>query len=337
MTCCCTARWAGATRRGGCRNDTATLFYIASMEKQFIATAILVLEEEGRLQTSDTLPLFFENVPPDKRAITLDQLLSHTSGLGRYGWDPARRDWLVQGRDQVVHGILQSRLAHRPGSQFDYQNVNYLLLAAIIERVSGHTWESFVQQRFLQPFAMRDTHVGWDPRSLRERIAWSTGDESETFTMADRPASWLRLGRGVVMTASDLYRWIRAIDKGVVLSAASRRKLFAIHASLGANYGYGFGWFVRADSSGAPRVVFHGGDYGAYHSEMRLYPPSGRVMIALTNVGYRGRSMTETLLNGAVTVSRGSPNPLPLLASRREIPTTRSPASTRPPRAARCS
>ena len=300
-------------------NDTTTLFYIASMEKQFIATAIVALEDEGRLRTSDTLPSFFDNVPPDKRAITLGQLLSHTSGLGFYGWDPVRRDWLVQGRDQVVHGILQSRLAHHPGSQFDYQNANYLLLAAVVERASGLTWESFVQQRFLQPLAMRNTYVGWDPRALRERMAWSTGDESEVFTIADRPASWLRLGRGVVMTASDLFRWIRAIDKGVVLSTAARAKLFTIHASLGTGYGYGFGWFVRADSSGVPRVVFHGGDYGAYHSEMRLYPPSGRIMIALTNVGYRGRSITETLLNGAVMVSRGSPSPLPLLTPRSEI------------------
>jgi CubicO group peptidase (beta-lactamase class C family) len=260
--------WRDPARR--VPNDTTTLFYIASMVKQFIATAVLTLEDDGRLRTSDSLPSFFETVPPDKRAITLDQLLSHTSGLGLYGWDPVRRDWLVQDRDQVVHGILQSRLAHQPGSQFDYQNANYLVLAAIVERVSGFTWESFVQRRFLQRFAMRDTWVGWDPRALRERMAWSTGDESEAFTMADRPASWLRLGRGVVMTASDLYRWIHAIDKGAVLSAASRRKLFTIHASLGPGYGYGLGWFVRADSTGAPRVVFHGGDYGAYHSEMRL-------------------------------------------------------------------
>jgi CubicO group peptidase (beta-lactamase class C family) len=154
-------------------NDTATLFYIASMVKQFIATAVLTLEDDGRVRTSDSLPSFFENVPPDKRAITLDQLLSHTPGLGLYGWDPVRRDWLVQDRDQVVHGILLSRLAHRPGSQFDYQNVNYLLLAAIVEHVSGLTWESFVRQRFLQSFAMRDTHVGWEPRALRERMAWS--------------------------------------------------------------------------------------------------------------------------------------------------------------------
>ena len=309
--------WRDPTRR--VPNDTSTLFYIASMEKQFIATAILALEDDGRLRTSDTLSSFFEDVPRDKRAITLDQLLSHTSGLGIYGWNPVRRDWLIQDRDQVVHGILRSRLAHQPGSQFDYQNANYLVLAAIVERVSGRPWGAFVQQRFLQPLALRNTHVGWDPRALREKVAWSTGDESEAFTMADRPATWLRLGRGVVMTASDLYRWIRAIDTGIVLSAASHRKLFAIHASLGPGYGYGLGWFVRADSTGAPRVVFHGGDYGAYHSEMRLYPPSGRIMIALTNVGYRGRSITETLLNGAVVVSRGSPSSLPLLASRGDI------------------
>jgi len=100
----------------------------------------------------------------------------------------------------VVHGILQSRLAHPPGSQFDYQNANYLLLAAIVERVSGRAWESFVQQRFLQTLAMRNTYVGWDPRALRERLAWSVGDESEAFTMADRPACTIR--RAAVSPAS---------------------------------------------------------------------------------------------------------------------------------------
>jgi hypothetical protein len=131
----------------------------------------------------------------------------------------------------------------------------------------------------------------------------------------DRAPSWLWHGRGVLMTAADLGRWVRALDKGLILSPTARRKLFTIVATLSPGYGYGRGWFVRADSTGAPRVVFHGGDFGAYHSEVRLYPVSGRILVAFTNAAFRGSSMTETVLNQMLDVVRGDPNPLPPLAA----------------------
>jgi hypothetical protein len=100
-----------------------------------------------------------------------------------------------------------------------------------------------------------------------------------------------------------------------VLSSAARRKLFSIGAQLEPGYGYGAGWYVRADSTGAPRLVFHGGDLGGYHSEVRYAPVTGRILIALTNVAFRGGSLTETLLNHATVVGfRGAPNPLPEVA-----------------------
>ena len=172
--------------------------------------------------------------------------------------------------------------------------------------------ETYIENRLLRRAGLHDTYVGSRvTNALRARVAWSLGDESESFTIMDRPPSWLSLGRGVVMTAGDLWRWVRAVDRGAILSPASRSKLFTIRASLGPGYGYGAGWFVRTDSTGVPRVVFHRGDFGSYHSEIRLYPPSGRVFVALTNVGFRGTSLTETLLNQTIDVTRGVADPLP--------------------------
>jgi len=305
--------WRDPARR--IPNDTTTLFYVASIAKQFVAAAILALEDDHRLHTSDTLGRLLDGVPPDKGKITLDQLLSHTSGLGRYGFDAARRDWAVEDRDRAIRGILATPLAHEPGALFDYENTNFLLLAAIIERVTGAPLEDYLDRRLFHPAGLTDTYVGSRVTDdLRARVAWSVGDESESFSILDRTPSWLWHGRGILMTAGDLYRWLRALDSGAILSAAARQKLFTIRAPLGTGYGYGAGWFVRADSAGAPRVVFHGGDFGSYHSEIRLYPPSGRVLIALTNVGYRGVSLTETVLNQMIDVTRRAPDPLPAVA-----------------------
>jgi len=296
-------------------NDTATLFYIASIAKQFVAAAILALEEDHRLRTSDALGTLLDSVPPDKQRITLDQLLSHTSGLGRYGFDVARRDWAIEDRNHAVRGILATPLVSEPGARFDYQNTNFLLLAAVIERVTGAPLESYLDRRLFQRAGLRNTYMGARiTDALRARVAWSIGDESESFSIMNREPSWLWHGRGILMTAGDLYRWLRALDGGAVLSTTSRQKLFTIRAPLGPGYGYGAGWFVRADSTGAPWVVFHGGDFGSYHGEMRLYPPSGRVMVALTNAGYRGASLTETVLNQMIDVTRGAREPLPAAA-----------------------
>jgi CubicO group peptidase (beta-lactamase class C family) len=299
----------------GSPNDTTTLFYIASLAKQFVATAVLQLEDEGRLRTSDSLAKFFPDAPPDKRRITVDQLLSHTSGLGRYGWDAGRRDWALEDESRAVAGILAMPLSVEPGTQFSYQNTNYLLLAAIIERATGVAFDGYLNEHLFRRAGMRDTYVGSRVTdALRKRVAWSLGDEAETFTIMDRAPSWLWHGRGILTTAADFHRWIRAIESGAILSPASRKKLFAINVELGPRYGYGAGWFVRADSSGAPRVAFHGGDFGSYHSEVRVYPPSGLTVIALTNVGFRGGSLTESLLNQAVEAARRGRVSLPSVA-----------------------
>jgi CubicO group peptidase (beta-lactamase class C family) len=296
-------------------NDTSTLFYIASIAKQFVATAILKLADEGRVRTTDSLAKFFPDAPRDKRSITIDQLLSHTSGLTRYGWDAARRDWKVEDRAAGVKGILATPLASRPGAEFSYQNTNYLLLAEVIERVTHQPFEKYVDERLVRAGGLRETYMGTRVSdALRARVAWSLGDEAESFSILDRTPTWLAHQRGVVMTASDLARWAQAVSRGSILSVAGRRKLFTIGATLGTRYGYGAGWFVRTDSVGNPRVAFHGGDFGSYHAEVRVYPSSGRVFVALTNVSNHGRSLTETLLNQIADVSRGAPDPLPSLS-----------------------
>ena len=136
-----------------------TAFNIASLTKQFTATAILRLETDGKLKTFDTIGQYLENVPADKSNITIHQLLTHTSGLSR-GSDGEKNTT----RDETVEKILKQSLAAKPGEQFHYSNNGYQLLAAIIEKVSGQTFASYLSEKLFKPSGMSQTGFYQDDR-----------------------------------------------------------------------------------------------------------------------------------------------------------------------------
>src|SRR5205085_8611691 len=127
-----------ADRARGTRITEDTIFNVGSLAKQFTAAAILKLEMSGKLKTQDLISKYFDGVPEDKRAITIHQLLTHTSGLPREhsanSYDPANRD-------EMVRRVLALKLKSAPGAKYEYSNTEYMLLAAIIEKVSGQAYE----------------------------------------------------------------------------------------------------------------------------------------------------------------------------------------------------
>lgn len=121
-----------------------TPFWIASNTKPITAAAILLLEQEGKLSTNNVISKYFENVPADKEHITIDQLLTHTSGLPN--------DFICEGEPNLkkaVRQILSQELLSKPGEEFHYTNDGYILLAAIIEIVSKMKYESFLRESIL--------------------------------------------------------------------------------------------------------------------------------------------------------------------------------------------
>src|SRR5262245_10023396 len=135
-------------------NTPDTLFEIASTSKQVTATAILRLEQQKRLKTSDSIAKYFKDTPADKTAITIDQLLHHTAGLDpdigvAYSW--------VGSRDEYLAVILKKPLIGTPGAKFFYSNVGYALLAAIVEVVTGRPFEDYVRKELFAPAGLVDT------------------------------------------------------------------------------------------------------------------------------------------------------------------------------------
>jgi CubicO group peptidase (beta-lactamase class C family) len=171
------------------RNAPDTLFEIASTSKQVTATAILRLEQQKRLTTSDPIDKYLKDAPPDKHAITIDHLLHHTAGL-----DPELgASYAYTGtRAEYVQAMLERPLANEPGTKFAYSNVGYALLAAIVEVATGGSFEDYVRRELFATAGLTDTGFIKDERLMKsDRITTRLCDDCAlSWTAADWFWGW---------------------------------------------------------------------------------------------------------------------------------------------------
>jgi CubicO group peptidase (beta-lactamase class C family) len=236
-----------ADRRKGTPATADTVFAIASLDKQFIAAAILRLEEMGKLKTSDPLSRFFDFAPPDKAGITLHQVLTHTSGLRNEYWDSHPG----MSREQFVRFILcEQKLLAPPGRRWEYSNSGFWMLEEVVARASGMAFEDFLEDALFKPAGMGHTGMPsrrWAPGEVARYQFWTADFPREDFLRQPRP--WWQ----ILSTVDDLYRWYRALRDGRVLSAASQKKLFTPVLE-----NYACGWNVVPTSRGTT-LRHHGG------------------------------------------------------------------------------
>jgi CubicO group peptidase (beta-lactamase class C family) len=301
-----------ADRERGIPWTPGTVSDIGSITKQFTGAAILALVEDGKLRVTETLADHFENVPEDKRAITLHQLLTHSSGIvdleGHGDWDPLLRD-------EFVRRILAQRLAFAPGSGWQYSNAGYSLLGAIVEQETGGSYERFVRERFFLPLGMYDT--GYVLAKWGEgRLAQGYEGEERWGTTLERPLAedgpfWvLRANGGIHTTAYDMLRWSRALLEGRILGDESRRQLWEPHVpeGPGAETHYGYGWSVQ-DLPGAGRVITHNGGNGIHFADLALVPGPNVVVFLQTNVAAGNAYVNRLLEQIGFRLVGGQPYP----------------------------
>jgi CubicO group peptidase (beta-lactamase class C family) len=262
-----------------------TVGNIGSITKQFTAAAILKLEAMGKLSVMDRMSAYLLEVPADKAGITLHQLLTHTAG---FQGDLGGTDDQPIGRDELVKVVLASRLAHPPGETFEYSNEGYSLLAAIVERVSGESYEQFLHDHLFVPAGM--TKTGYLlPKYTDAEIAHGYRADGTEWGMvykrgwrADGPGWYLRGNGGLQSTTGDLYKWHLALNAETVLPAAERTKLVTPYVQTPGGDRYAYGWGVDQ----TPRhttVISHNGGNGFYFADFRRYVDEKTVIIALGN------------------------------------------------------
>ncbi len=275
-----------ADRERGIAYSRAVVFPIGSLTKQFTAAAILKLEMQGRLEVGDLIGRHLPGVPADKAAITIHQLLTHTSGLAS---DFGEGDDQTVTRDALLHAALSSVLQAEPGAKFSYSNAGYGLLAAIIEIRGGRSYAEFVRDELFLPAGMErtgDPGLDADPALLPHGYEGSRDLGTVLDRMRSSPGPhWNLVGNGgLLSTLDDLQRWDRALVGTDVLSEPAKRKLFAPHVATGeGEVHYGYGWYV-SKTVWSTRLIWHTGGDGVFFAGIRRYVDDDVTIVHSSNV-----------------------------------------------------
>jgi CubicO group peptidase (beta-lactamase class C family) len=255
-----------------------TVFKIGSVSKQFLATGIMLLAQDGRLSIDDPVTRFYPGAPESWQGITLRHFLTHTSGVLREG--PAFDALKIQPDSVVILSAFPSPLDFPTGSKWQYCNVCYFTLADIIARVSGKSWDAFLAERVFSPLGMTATRTTTTTALVPHRAhgyVWRDGGylNAPEF-LALRPSG------AFLSTVLDLAKWDAALYEDRVLTQPSRAAMWTpVRLTGGGTYGYGFGWTL--DSLDGHWRVHHGGSLPGFRAEMARFPSDRLTVIVLTN------------------------------------------------------
>ncbi|NIM99994.1 MAG: serine hydrolase [candidate division Zixibacteria bacterium] len=275
-----------AVRSEGVKNTSQTVFSVGSITKQFTAAGIMKLEMEGKLNTHDLLSTYLEGVPTDKASISLHDLLTHTSGLIQ----DVGKDYDVAERDETVKKILEQPLESHPGERFEYTNVGYTLLAAVIEKLSGQPYEEFLNQNLFNPAGMHFT--GYRLPQWNERVVahWYVGG-TDNGTPLEKPYPyWNLIGNGgILSTTEDMYKWHLALTGDKILSTDAKEKLYTTYLN-----DYAYGWDVL-DTPHGILIQHNGGSVLGNSAEFIRYVDADVVIVLLCNESYGTEPLSEVV------------------------------------------
>lgn len=201
-----------ADRAAGARMSPSSIVQIGSNTKDFTVVAIRQLELAGKLRLDDSISRYFPDVPADKRGITLGHLLRHRAGFDRH----LGGDFEAVDRETMIARALRARLLFAPGDSSSYSNIGYSLLAAVIEQVSGKSYDEYVRDHITGPLGLRETGFLL-PGVDRARLAHGYDGDRDTGTMLDRPHApdgpyWnLRGNGGMLSTVGEMHRFYQAL------------------------------------------------------------------------------------------------------------------------------
>jgi len=259
-----------------------TVFRIGSITKQFTAVAILQLAERGQLQLSDDVRKYVPEFPAKQKPITLEHLLTHTSGIFNY---TSVKDWVEVGkkpmtRQQLLAMFADKPLEFDPGTRWEYSNSNYYLLGMVIEAVTKRPYADVIRDQLLVPAGMRASGYCNDAMPHHAQGYSLKGN-------APKPAQPLDLAHpfaagSLCATAPDMVAWQRALDTGKLLKPDSLERMRA-NAKLadGKPTGYGYGLFI-GELSGHQRIG-HGGGINGFTSMLARYPGDDLTIVVLAN------------------------------------------------------
>lgn len=252
---------------------TNNVFQIASMTKQFTAVAVLILEEQGKLNVNDAVSKYIPDYPNGNN-ITLHHLLTHTSGIKDFTKIKALKEISQKEMtpEMMVNFFKNEKPDFLPGEKFEYNNSGYVLLGYIIELVSKETYADFLQKNIFDKADMKNTLYSTDRQIIKNRASGyhkkETGYVNKTVISYSIPFS----SGALMSTTEDLLKWQNALTQNKLLKKENLQKAFEKYKlNNGEEISYGFGWHLKDITGIASRE--HGGHLFGYKS-MAVYIPS---------------------------------------------------------------
>lgn len=283
-------------------------FQLASLSKTFTAVATLKLIESGKLSLDDTIQKFYPDFP--YHGITIRELLSHRSGLPNYAYafdDSMKVNFYKKEKPYPTNAVIMHWFAtvtptpkkyNIPGRGFSYSNTNYMVLASIIEKATGQSYEAFIKKNIFDPLGMHQTFVAttkndslnyhrtagyqWNRRIPKDYYDDVVGD------------------KGIYSTIGDLFRWYRALNGDCLLSRKTLAEAFvprSFERKGAKNYGYGFRMMLNGFNQ--PEYIYHSGWWKGYNTMFWFSPKDEYVIIMLGNrynkTVYRVKELVDVL------------------------------------------
>jgi D-alanyl-D-alanine carboxypeptidase len=262
-----------------------TVFWLASVTKQFTATAIMLLVEEGKVGLDTPISHYLANTPDAWQGITVWHLLTHTAGL--VGWETGFRALHAGGERanyttaEMFEAATKDPTSFGPGEGWQYSGVGYFLLGMIIEKASGQRYRELVTERFFQPLGMTATSVLDQWAILKNRASGYTLRNGQLVHIRGHAQVELPSSSGIFSTVKDLVKWEAALTGGTVVKPSSLDQMWTpVRLNDGTSHPYGFGW--RVETLFGHRLIDHSGSTGTQYSR---FPDDGLTVIVLTNLG----------------------------------------------------
>jgi CubicO group peptidase (beta-lactamase class C family) len=259
-----------------------TIFQSGSMGKQFTATAVMMLMEEGKLNLDDKISKYFSEVPPAWEKITVRHLLTHTSGMTDYpsGFD-FRRDYT---EDELLQRIKAVSLAFQPGEKWSYSNLAYVTLGILIHKVSGQFYGDFLRDRVFTPLQMTTARIISEEDIVTNRAAGYRIVKNELKNQNWVSPSLNTTADGALyLTVYDMIKWDAALDTEKLIKKSSLEQMWTpVKLNNGTTHPYGFGWALREIRG--HRIIEHGGAWQGFKSQIARFVNDRLTIVVFANL-----------------------------------------------------
>ena len=259
-------------------NTIDTKFRLGSVTKQFGAAAILKLEEQGKLKTTDKACDYLPACPEIWKPVTIHQLLTHTSGIPNFTSFPeyAKLQALPSRYEEQVKSVWDKKMDFDPGTKWQYSNTGYVMLGQIIEKASGKPWETYLQQEIFTPAGMADTRADSNSDLIAKRAAGYAIKTGKPTNAGFIDMHIPNVAGALISTTGDLYKWDRALTTNKILSEASRNKMWTPDKN---NYAYGWG----IGKQNGKTEQSHNGGIDGFSTFLLRVPDDGVLIVVLSN------------------------------------------------------